>query len=157
MALHILNLLILSAALGCALIGGVFFAFSAFIMKALGRVSSHAGIAAMQSINIVVVNPWFLGAFFGTAALCAVLVVLAVLDWQPGALYLVVASAFYIVGTIGVTMACNVPRNNALAAVDPASEAGAQMWRRYLVQWTFCNHVRTVAALAAAVLFMLAL
>ncbi len=58
-----------TAALGSALVGGVFFAFSSFVMKALGRVPSSEGIAAMQSINVVVINPSFMGAFMGTALL----------------------------------------------------------------------------------------
>ena len=57
------------ALLGSALIGGVFFAFSSFIMKALARVPSSEGIAVMQSINVVVINPSFIGAFMGTALL----------------------------------------------------------------------------------------
>ena len=44
------------ALLGAAVIGGVFFAFSSFIMKALARIPSPEGIAAMQSINVVVLN-----------------------------------------------------------------------------------------------------
>jgi uncharacterized membrane protein len=51
------------AALGSSLIAGVFFAFSAFVMTALGRLPPHQGIAAMQSINIAVINPWFFAAF----------------------------------------------------------------------------------------------
>jgi len=42
--------LTLFVALGCGLIAGVFFAFSAFVMKALARLSSAEGIAAMQSM-----------------------------------------------------------------------------------------------------------
>ena len=37
--------------LGSALIGGIFFAFSSFIMRALAAVPSEEGIAAMQSIR----------------------------------------------------------------------------------------------------------
>jgi uncharacterized membrane protein len=50
-----------------------------------------------------------------------------------------------------------VPRNNALARVDPASEEGARVWRTYLVEWTRMNHVRTVAGLAASALLAAAL
>ncbi len=46
-----------TALLASALVGGVFFAFSSFIMKALARVPSAEGIAAMQSINVIVINP----------------------------------------------------------------------------------------------------
>ena len=70
------------ALLGSALIGGVFFAFSSFVMKALARAPSSEGIAAMQSINVVVINPSFLSVFLGTALLSLGVVVLALLN--PG-------------------------------------------------------------------------
>jgi len=41
-----------TALLGSALVGGIFFAFSSFIMKALAGVPSEEGIGAMQSINV---------------------------------------------------------------------------------------------------------
>jgi uncharacterized membrane protein len=58
----VFSALTLCAALGCGLMAGVFFAFSAFIMKALTRLPPRDGIAAMQSMNVAVLNPWFLGA-----------------------------------------------------------------------------------------------
>jgi uncharacterized membrane protein len=147
--------LTLLAALGSALIAGIFLAFSSFVMGALARISPPSGIAAMQSINVVVLNPGFLGLFMGTALACAVLLVYAVMHWQAaGAPCLVVGSLFYIVGTFGVTMAFNVPRNNALARQDPASPEAAGFWRGYVAGWTVWNHVRTLAALLAAVLLM---
>jgi len=66
-----LFLLPLVSALGSGLMAGVFFAFSAFIMNALARLPAAQGIAAMQSINIVVLNFWFGSVFFGTALICA--------------------------------------------------------------------------------------
>ena len=81
--------LTLVSALGCGLVAGVFFAFSAFVMKALSRLSPRYGIVAMQSINVAVLNPWFLGTFLGTAAACLVALVLSLARWQePGAAYL---------------------------------------------------------------------
>ena len=68
------------ALLGSVLVGGVFFAFSSFVMKALARVPSSEGIAAMQSINVVVINPSFLGAFLGTALLSLGVAVLALVS-----------------------------------------------------------------------------
>ena len=142
-------------ALGCALVAGIFWAFSSFVMGALARISPPSGIAAMQSINVVVLNPGFLGLFMGTALACAVLLVYAVVHWQAaGALCLMVGSLLYIVGTFGVTMAFNVPRNNALARQDPASPEAAGFWRGYVAGWTMWNHVRTLAALLAAVLLV---
>jgi uncharacterized membrane protein len=154
----LISLLTFSSGLGCGLIGGVFFAFSAFVMKALARLSPAHGIAAMQSINIVVINPLFFAVFFGTAAGCVFLAISSLSRWQgPGALCLLIGSLLYLVGTILVTMFFNVPRNNALAAVDPANSDGARLWADYIVSWTAWNHVRTIAALAAAALLTIAL
>jgi uncharacterized membrane protein/ketosteroid isomerase-like protein len=153
-----ISVLTLVAALGCGLVAGIFFAFSNFVMRALGSVPSTSGIAAMQSINVVVLNRWFFAAFFGTAACCLILVIASFVYWQrPGAAYLLLAGLLYLVGTILVTIVCNVPLNNALAAVDPASAEAAQTWADYLKTWTLWNHVRTVAAIAAAALFTVAL
>ena len=55
-----------------------------------------------------------------------------------------------------MTIAYNVPRNNALAALDPDSAEAAARWPR-TSEWTAGNHVRTVAGVIAACLFGLAL
>lgn len=145
-------------ALGCALIAGIFLAFSNFVMKALAGIAPPSGIAAMQSINVVVLNPGFLGLFMGTALACAVLFIYAVLHWQaPGGLYLAAGSLCYVLGTFGVTMAFNVPRNNVLARLEPSGPEAAGFWRDYVSGWTMWNHVRTIAALAAAALLVWAL
>jgi uncharacterized membrane protein len=150
--------LTLISALGCGLIAGVFFAFSAFVMSALTRLASSQGIAAMQSINIVVINPLFMAAFLGTGVGCLVLAVSSFFRWhKPGAAYLLAGGLLYLVGTILVTMLFNVPRNDALAVVDPASAEGANVWTSYVTGWTAWNHVRTGAALAAAALLSIAL
>ena len=115
----------LFSALGCGLIAGVFFAFSSFVIKALARLQPTPGIAAMQSINITVINPLFMAAFLGTAAACIFLFVSSLLKWhQPGAAYLLIGSLLYLVGTLGVTIVFNVPLNDALAKVDPGSADG---------------------------------
>jgi uncharacterized membrane protein len=139
---------VLAAALGCGLIAGAFFAFSTFVMRALARLAPAEGMRAMQSINVVVINGWFLGVFFGTAALC-------VAAAAGGGLRLAGASA-YLVGTIGVTVVCHIPRNDALARVGPDAPGAAAVWERYVAGWTAWNHVRAAAALVAAALLAMA-
>jgi uncharacterized membrane protein len=147
-----------AAALGSGLMAGFFFSFSVLVMQALERLPAAQGIAAMQFINVVVINRWFLSAFLGTTAACAVLFVGAAFLWRvPGAFLVLAASVSYFVGTFLVTMVFNVPRNNALAAVAPDSTAGAALWSDYLVTWTQWNHVRAAGAFAAMLLFILAL
>ena len=145
-------------ALGCGLIAGVFFTFSSFVMTALARLPAPQGIAAMQSINVLAVTPWFMTALFGTGAACLLLAVSTVLAWQrPGAGYMLAGCLSYLLGTILVTIIFNVPRNDALAAVDPAGAEGARLWMDYVSSWTAWNHVRTIAALVAAALLTVAL
>ena len=145
-------------AIGCGLNAGVFFAFSSFVMKALARLQPAQGIAAMQSINLVAVTPAFMAALFGTATACVAVAMWALVDWDDAVgPYLLAASACYLLGTIGLTVAYHVPRNNALAALQPQRDEAAGRWTRYVAEWTRWNHLRATASLAAAVLLTLAL
>ena len=145
------------AAIGAGLIGGLFFAFSNFIMQALARVPAQSGAAAMQSINVTVLNPLFFAAFFGTGVICLILAVMALpTRSEPSSIACLAAAIIYLVGTIGVTMAFNVPLNEKLAQM-PLSDPGLpDLWSHYLAEWTKWNHVRAVASLLAAALFMVA-
>jgi uncharacterized membrane protein len=110
----------------------------------------------MQSINVAVLNPLFFAAFFGTAALCFLLALAGLSDGRSP-MPLITGALLYLAGTILVTMVCNVPLNNKLARVRPESAKGASLWKQYLAAWTAWNHVRTVAALAGAACFTMAL
>jgi uncharacterized membrane protein len=154
----VLYALTIAAALGSGLVAGIFFAFSTFIMQALGRIAPPAGIAAMQAINITVINPLFFAAFFGTVLIAALVVILALVQGQSGVLlWLVAGAVLYIFGCVGVTMAFNVPLNNALAPLGAESAEAAKLWARYLADWTWWNSVRTVASALAMLSFILAL
>ena len=155
---RILFALTFTAAIGSGLVAGIFFAFSTFVMAALGRILPEQGIAAMQSISITVLNPAFFIAFLGTGAVCLALVAGSYVWWGEASGKLVLAaSLIYLVGCIGVTMVCNVPLNDALAAVSANTPEAAAVWSRYLNVWTAWNHLRTAAPLLAAILFMTAL
>jgi uncharacterized membrane protein len=146
------------ALLGSALIGGTFFAFSSFVMKALAHVPSPEGITAMQSINIVVINPSFLVAFVGTALLSLCMVGLALTgSSHPSAMFFLGGAIFYLVGTFLVTILGNVPLNDQLAALSATDPSASEVWKHYLDRWTMWNHVRTVAAMVAVLLFTLGL
>jgi uncharacterized membrane protein len=148
---------ILATALGCALATGALFGFSSFVMAALERLPAAQGIAAMQSINRLAPTPVFMTALFGSALACLGLAVWAVVSWgDRRAAWVLAGSALYVVGTPGVTMAANVPRNNALEAMDAESPESAGYWQSYLREWTAWNHVRVVAGTAATALLIVA-
>jgi uncharacterized membrane protein len=153
-----LFVLTLVTAVACGLVAGFFFAFSTCVMKAFTRLPAAQGVAAMQSINVVVINPLVMTALFGTALASAVLVVGAFVEWgEAYAVYLLLAGLLYIAGVVVLTMAYHVPRNDALATVDPNGADAASHWDRYVRTWTAWNHVRTIAPLAAATLLTIAL
>ena len=143
-------------AVGIGIMAGVYFTFSTFAMRAFAEMDTPSGIAAMQSINEVIQRSLFLPLFFATslASLASIALYFTVGD---GTGWAALGGAVYFVGMFLCTVVFNVPLNNRLDAVDPASEAGAEMWQVYLRTWTMWNHVRTVACTAAMVLFILAL
>lgn len=137
--------------LGAAVVAGVFFAFSTFVMKALSQLPAPQGIAAMQRINVVVLNPLFLGVFVGTAVLAGICVVAGFFPWgSVRSLLLLAAGLLYVVGCFGVTVVFNVPRNERLARLGSDSAEAAEYWSVYLREWLFWNHVRTLASLVSA-------
>lgn len=148
--------LIIAALLGSALVSGIFFAFSTFVMKALARVPSTEGIRAMQSINVVVINPVVMGVFIGTAILSVAIAIISLGGWS-GSLshWFFVGALHYVIGTFFVTAFGNVPLNNQLESISP--DKGEQIWGQYLSKWTFLNHVRTTAAMLAAFCFTMGL
>ena len=155
---QLITALVIAALIGSGVIGGVFFAFSSFIMKSLARLPSSEGIAAMQSINVVVLNRSFLGTFMGTAAISLLLIVLLVVQQGAEASpFLLSGAILYLGGTFLLTIAGNVPLNNRLAAASAPDENAAPLWEHYLERWTRFNTFRTIAAIAAALTFTLGL
>ena len=151
----LLPILTFLAILATALNAGLFFIFSVCIMAAFARLTPAEGAAAMNAINVVILNPWFLSAFLGGALLSLVLVVFGFLQGGAGGVFAAVGGIVFLLAVIGVTMVFNVPLNDALAAAPAGSEEQAVLWQRYLDVWTMWNHVRTVGSLAAVGLFAL--
>ena len=70
---------------GSGLVTGLPFAFSNFVMRALGELPAEFAQQAMQRINLRIVNTFFLLVFMGTTVLCATLVFLCLAAFDtPG-------------------------------------------------------------------------
>jgi uncharacterized membrane protein len=154
---YLVTTLLWLCALGCGLLGGVYFAFSAFIMKALEGVG-HSGTVAMNSINAVILRSWFMPMFVATTLGGLALAVLGVLELGGARGKLMLSGGvLYVAGMFLVTMFFNVPLNNALVAVGNESRTGTAIWKDYVRRWTRWNHVRTASCVAASALFIAAL
>lgn len=135
-----------------AAIGGVFLAFSDFIMRSLDLVRDRAGIEAMQVINVEIMRSVFMLLFMGLAALSLLIVVYAALnvDGTPGRL-LMLSGVVYLAGVFALTAFGNVPLNTQLAALEPASAPALAFWKgSYMTRWISLNSVRTVACFMAS-------
>ena len=136
---------------------GLFYAYQYSVMIALDQVAARTAVPVMQKINEVILNPVFFAGFIGTLA---VLPLAAIACWLAGftaaALWLVAAVLFYGIGTFGITMALNVPLNDALAKVPESADLAAE-WARFAPDWNRWNLIRTLGAFAALLCTGLAL
>lgn len=135
-----------AAAIAAAAVGGIFFAFSSFIMAGLARRPPAEGAAAMQAINVTVLNPAVFALLFGTIGLTVGAALAA-----PSA-GTIAAAALYTLGCIGVTGLRNVPLNERLRKADASAPETEALWRAYITRWTRWNHIRTAACFLAAAL-----
>lgn len=155
---HAIFVLTMCAALCTALLAGIFFAFSAFFLRALGGLVAARGIVAMQATILAIKTPAFLVLFFGTALLCLALGVMAVIFWgAPYAPYMLAGAVLFLAGGFGVTMLRSVPLNNALLAASPDAAGAREQWRRYRLAWVRWNHLRAVTTLLGCACFIVAL
>jgi uncharacterized membrane protein len=148
------------AVLAYALVAGVFLAFSDFIMRSLAITGGVGGVEAMQVINREVFRWIFMTLFLGMAAVSV-----------PSPLYAWVAcrrpcrdadhrSRRWSISSavFGVTVAFNVPMNQALAGMSSSSAATRDTgFETYVPRWTFWNSVRTGASAISAMLLLVGL
>ncbi|MGP6088368.1 anthrone oxygenase family protein [Antarctobacter jejuensis] len=153
------NVLMPFAVLAYALVGGVFLAFSDFIMRALSLTGGAGGVEAMQVINREVFRWVFMALFLGLAGLSLFLTGYAAISLGGSAAILIgMAGLVYLLGCFGVTIVFNVPMNEALAGMDLSQKTTRAYWTgTYLPRWTFWNTVRTVACALSAALLLLGL
>lgn len=151
------TVLTIAVAVAAAVLGGVFYGFSSFIMTALGRIPGPEGMRAMQRINVDVFHVSFMGLFFGLPLVTTALAIYGWLYAPPGtAGYLAAGAATQVIGCFLATAFGNVPLNEALAKADADSPEGQSLWRTYLRDWTRWNHLRTMMCVATAGLLIAA-
>lgn len=128
---------------------GFFFAWVCSTMWGLDAADPRVAIAAMQAMNASVRNAVFAPAFFATPATLFLTAVLAGLAGRRAAAWSFALAGFlYFFGGMILTMAVNVPMNEALALVAVPAEPveAARIWRDYSSDWQFWNQARTLAS-----------
>lgn len=152
-------LLIQFSILAYALVGGVFLAFSDFIMRSLALTDGYGGVEAMQAINREVFRWVFMALFLGMAAVSVVVAAYGAFGASgPAGTMIMIAGLVYLIGCFGVTVFFNVPMNEALAGMELSAETTRDYWfQTYVPRWTFWNSVRTAACVVSAALLLFGL
>ena len=137
-------------------IGGVYFAFSFFVMQSFKKINSSDAIRAMNSINLVILKSPFMGLFFFSSFIAFILFLeslfLYELNSNQG-----FSSLIFLIGMFLCTAAKNVPLNKKLADVnfnDPSRDLENE-WNYYYKNWIKWNHIRTVSCFLSLVLLVL--
>ncbi len=149
----IVNILVIVAAIGAGLMAGLYYAFSAFIMKSFDQIGSSNAVVAMNSINEVILRSSFMLLFFGSTILFALLIAVGIFYETTSASWLLIsAGLIYVIGMFVCTAAFNVPLNNQLAAVGDEKQERYELWNLYYTNWTRWNSLRAFCSLGASVL-----
>lgn len=147
-----------AAVIGTGVSGGVFFDFSFVVMPGLRELPAAQGIAAMEALNRTAVTPPLMLLMYLTTALCAVLMVRALMKWdRVSAPWILVGAIAYLLATVVITGAVNVPVSASMDALDPSAAGAAARWDDLFTQWTWWNHARMLLSITAAVGFAVAL
>ena len=144
-------------ALWSAVIGGVFSAFSEFIMAGLLRAAPAGGIEAMQQINRTVIKTQFVAGLILIAPLSIVFALYAQMQLDGLArTALIAAPIIYVPSVFLMTIFGNVPMNNRLDHLDAKTFEAETYWIRYGRVWTRLNHIRSLGSVLTSVIYLMA-
>ncbi|MEO9617183.1 MAG: anthrone oxygenase family protein [Parasphingorhabdus sp.] len=144
-------------ALWSAVIGGVFSAFSEFVMSGLLKTAPAGGIEAMQHINRYVIKTQFVAGILSIAIFSVLFTIYSLMVFDGAALVtLILAPVVYLPTVFLMTMFGNVPMNNKLASLDHTASEAEAYWKKYDRDWTRLNHVRSIGSILTAGLYVIA-
>jgi uncharacterized membrane protein len=142
------------AALGSATFGGITFAFSGFVMRALDQVPARTAVVTMQHINLAAPRAPLVSVMVGTSLLCVGVGGMAMRDLVRGDAgpgpWLALAGSAAFLASIAITGGYHIPHNDAFAGVAPDGGGAAAAWQSYADPWLQWNHARTASALIGA-------
>lgn len=146
-----LTILAVATAALTAINGGVFFAFSTFVVPGARRLPAVEAVHAFQAFNRAVPRSLYVWVFLLSGLGGAATAIAALIAGGSGWLIAGGATAFV---ALVVSMAVNIPLNNTLDAVKDADAAAG--WSAFVGTWAIANHLRTLLCFAAVALLALA-
>lgn len=142
------------------LMAGLFFAFSYSVVPGLGKLPDAEYIRAFQHINKAIQNPVFLMLFMGVLLLLPLSTYLHYRQpVTPRFWLLLCATLVYFIGVFGVTVAGNIPLNNAIEVFTLNSASTDSITAQRIAfegKWNNLNMVRTIASTLTLALLVFA-
>ena len=148
--------LTITAAVGAGLTAGVYLAFSFLVLPALRTLPPGAAVTAMQRINVSAVRPPFMAVFFGGAAASVAVIVLQLVSATTAGPTRIVGGALALAAVV-FTVVRNVPLNNALVRINPASTDASAAWTAFDQSWSRANAARAAMSVAGTVVLLFSL
>lgn len=154
------TVILLTAATATALMTGLFYAFFCSVNPGLVRLPDQAYLAAMQSINRAILNPFFALIFIGAPLFLVIITVmqyghpLTTRFW-----FLLAATLIYLSGSLAVTIFGNLPLNAQLESINLSTATIEEMYRlrtRFQDPWNFYHGIRTFSSVISFVLLIIA-
>jgi uncharacterized membrane protein len=140
---------LIAATVATGLQAGTYYVWACGVMPGLARSDDRTFVAALQHLNVAIVNPVFLASFLGAPVLAAAAAATGGATARPWA----VAGLVLAIGTVVVTAAANIPLNNALEAagnVDRIKDLAAVRadFEHSWVRWNIVRVATSTASLA---------
>ncbi|MDN5204877.1 DUF1772 domain-containing protein [Fulvivirgaceae bacterium BMA10] len=157
---NIKGMVLLCAIVLTGLSAGLFYAWYVSVIPGTKRVADHTYLETMQSINRAILNPGFFIIFFGSLIMLLISGYYQYLENLHLPFYFICTSiAFYMIGTLGITMFGNVPLNESLAPVN-LSELSAEKLKSiraaYEGRWNLFHAIRTLFSVLSFITLLIA-
>ncbi|MGI5129436.1 DUF1772 domain-containing protein [Pseudonocardia sp. CA-107938] len=144
------TLVLLAATLSVGVGAGAYALYAHTVMPGLGTTDDRTFIGAFQAMDRAILNPWFLGGSFVGSLVLGALAALLCLG-RPELPWIAAAVALHVV-LMGVTMAVNVPLNDALKAAGPPdalADPAAVRAAFDAARWEAWNKLRVALSVAS--------
>ena len=161
--MELFDIVLILAALLCALVAGFLFAFAVVAMPGIKRLDDGAFIRAFQGMDRIIQEnqPLFMLVWVGSVLALIGAAVLGFWELEGEALVLLLGAALvYLLGVQLPTIAVNIPLNNQIQALDVETmdnEARRAARAAFEPRWNRWNEIRAALSCLAALLLMIVL